>query len=80
MPVRELSVWGRVRLRGVLARLRSRWERAAGVGARRGLCEGMRGGEVTDGLVGLGGGRYEGDWLDDKMHGRGIMTWANKDR
>jgi hypothetical protein len=39
VPVRELSVcdggaW--------LARLRSRGERAGGVGARRGLCEGMR--------------------------------------
>ncbi len=53
MPVRELRVWGRVCWRGVaLACLRSRGERAAGVGARRGLCEGMRergGGAVTDG-------------------------------
>jgi hypothetical protein len=44
----------------VVARLRSRGERAGGVGARRGLCEGMRkrgGGAVTDGglrLLGLG--------------------------
>ncbi len=41
VPVRELSVWGRVWWRGVLVRLRSRRGRAAGVGARRGLCEGM---------------------------------------
>ncbi len=53
MPVRELSVWGRVCWRGVaLARLRSSGERAGGVGARRGLCESMRergGGPVADG-------------------------------
>ncbi len=57
VPARELSVrdggaW--------LARLRSRGERAGGVGARLGLCEGMRergGGAVTDGglrVVGRG--------------------------
>jgi hypothetical protein len=34
------------------------------------------------GLWGLcdGGGRYEGDWLDDKRHGRGILTWPDGSR
>jgi hypothetical protein len=71
---------------------RGRGERAAGVGARRGLCEGMQvsgGGAVTDGglrVVGRGcfgvfmlrgGVRYEGDLVDNKMTGRGIYSWAN---
>ncbi len=48
--------------RGVLARLRSRGERAGSVGARRGFCEGMRvrgGGAVADGgLRVLGRGSF----------------------
>jgi hypothetical protein len=26
------------------------------------------------------GGSHEGEWFNGKMHGRGIYTWANKDR
>jgi hypothetical protein len=26
------------------------------------------------------GNRYEGDYLNGKRHGRGVMTYANKDR
>ncbi len=93
MPVVELSVWGRVRWRGVaLARLRRRGERAGGVGSRRGLCEGMRvrgGGAVTDGglrvlgrgsfgvLCWRGGGRYEGEYRDGQKNGRGIYTYPD---
>ena len=60
-----------------------------------GLCEGMRvrgGGAVTYGglrVVGRGslgvlccgvGGRFEGDYLNGKMHGRGIYTYADGGR
>ncbi len=27
-----------------------------------------------------GGGRYEGEWVDNKMTGRGIFTWASGNR
>ena len=26
------------------------------------------------------GNAYEGEWLNDKLHGRGIYTWASGDR
>jgi hypothetical protein len=26
------------------------------------------------------GNAYEGEWLNGKVHGHGIYTWANKDR
>jgi hypothetical protein len=26
------------------------------------------------------GGAYEGEWLNGKIHGRGICTWASGDR
>ncbi len=85
LPVRELSVcdggtW--------LARLGSRGERAAGVGARQGLCEGMRAWRragdrqgfagawagVFWGFMLRGGGRYEGDYLNGQRTGQGIET------
>jgi hypothetical protein len=27
-----------------------------------------------------GGSAYEGEWLNGKLHGHGIYTWANKNR
>jgi hypothetical protein len=32
------------------------------------------------GLMLRGGGRYEGDYLNGNMHGKGICTYANGDR
>ena len=32
------------------------------------------------GLYVVGWGSYEGDWVNDKKHGRGIFTWADGDR
>ncbi len=62
MPVCESSACGGVCECDVFSPLRSRGERASGVGARRGLCEGMReigGGAVTDGgLRVLGRGSF----------------------
>ena len=63
-----------------------RWVREAGglVWERQETREGgLRGRRrhVTDGGGrGVGGGRYEGEYRDDKMHGQGTYTWVNGDR
>ena len=28
----------------------------------------------------MAGGRYEGEWSDDKRHGQGTLTWADGTR
>jgi hypothetical protein len=32
---------------------------------------------VFGGFMLRGAGRYEGEWRDDKKHGRGIFTWSD---
>jgi hypothetical protein len=44
-----------------------------------GVIPAMRNGKLP--LVKIeGGNAYEGEWLNDKIHGRGIYTWADGQR
>jgi hypothetical protein len=82
---------GACAMAGVLARLRRRREGASWCWREAGLMRERGSGAVTGGGLRVlgrgsfgvllrGGGRYEGNFRDDRKHGRGIYTYANKDR